>query len=163
MTIVPLILLIGLPGSGKSTWAKNFVGQHPNYSLVATDTIRERLYSDEAIQGDWRQIWRTVILEWQCGIQAIHQDRLQGVIYDATNVRRRYRRGAIATARELGFTHLTAYWFDVPLAICLERNYQRTRQVPEEILYRMHRQLMGAPPAVNEGFDELARVVLEDR
>ncbi|HEY9762570.1 MAG TPA: AAA family ATPase [Trichocoleus sp.] len=159
MTTVPLILLIGLPGSGKSTWARNFVNQHPAYLLVATDSIRERLYSDEAIQGDWRQIWRTVIAEWQDGIKAIQQDRLQGVVYDATNVRRRYRRGAIALARELGFTHLTACWFDVPLAICLKRNQQRSRQVPEEILYRMHRQLTGAPPAVEEGFDELARIV----
>lgn len=159
MVTVPLILLIGLPGSGKSTWARAFVSQYPTYSLVATDAIRERLYGNEAIQGDWRRIWRTVIVEWQSGIEAVHRSEIQGVVYDATNVRRRYRRGAIATARELGFTRLTACWFDVPLAICLQRNQQRVRQVPEEILYRMHRQLTGAPPAVEEGFDELSRIV----
>ncbi|MBD0336708.1 MAG: AAA family ATPase [Cyanobacteria bacterium Co-bin13] len=156
---VPLILLIGLPGSGKSTWAKNFVFQFPAYHWVATDGIRQRLYGDEAEQGDWMTIWRTVQAEWRADVAAICQGQLAGTVYDATNVRRRGRRDAIATARQIGFTHITACWFDVPLAVCLQRNRQRARQVPEEVMQRMHRQLTGAPPSAAEGFDQLARLI----
>lgn len=158
MVSVPLILLIGLPGSGKTTWAKGFVTQFSAYQLVSTDAIRQQLYGDEAIQGDWLVIWRTVLEQWQAGIRAIHQGDCQGVIYDATNARRRYRRDILVTARQLGFTTLIGCWFDTPLAICLQRNRQRPRQVPEAILYRMHRQLVGACPDRQEGLDELFRL-----
>lgn len=154
---VPLILLIGLPGSGKSTWAKNFVFQHPAYHWVSTDSIRARLHGDEAEQGDWLTIWRTVQAQWRTDVAAIRQGQLAGTLYDATNVRRRYRRDAIALARQIGYTHITACWFDVPLEICLHRNRHRSRQVPEEIIYRMHRQLTGAPPTLGEGIDQLSR------
>jgi predicted kinase len=162
MTDIPLILLIGLPGSGKSTWAAQFVAQRPGYRWVSTDDIRQRLYGDAAEQGDWLQIWQAVVQDWQTSADAVAQGLLQGVVYDATNVRRRYRRSAIAIARQCGFTHLTAHWFDLPLEVCLQRNRQRSRQVPEEIVLRMHRQLMGAPPTLAEGFDQLVRLGLED-
>ncbi|MBD0270249.1 MAG: ATP-binding protein, partial [Cyanobacteria bacterium Co-bin8] len=104
---VPLILLIGLPGSGKSTWAKHFVFQFPTYHWISTDSMRQRLFGDEAEQGDWMAIWRTVQAEWRADVAAIRQGQLAGTVYDATNVRRRYRRDAIATARQCGFTHIT--------------------------------------------------------
>lgn len=157
-TPVPLIFLIGLPGSGKSTWVQQFSRRHPGYGWVSTDQIRADLYGDEAVQGDWRAVWGRVQQQWQQGIDAIRAGQLQGVIYDATNARRRNRRDAIATARHLGFTQITAYWFDVPLAVCLARNRLRSRHVPDEVICRMHRQLMGAPPSLAEDLDGLVRL-----
>ncbi len=157
-------MLVGVPGSGKSTWARDFVLANPRYCIVSTDAIRAQLYGDAAIQGDWLRIWQQVIAQWQQAIAAIHQGSLAGVIYDATNARRRQRREAIAAARQTGFTAITLVWFDVPLSLALERNRGRgaevgpggrSQPVPADIIAAMHRQLQGAPPSVQEGVDRV--------
>jgi predicted kinase len=155
---VPLIVLVGIPGSGKSTWGRQFCAACPRYQIVSTDQIRATLYGDEAIQGDWSQIWARVLQEWQRGYGAIAAGDLDGLIYDATNARRRDRRIAITVARELGFAPIAIYWFDVPLALALARNQARSRQVPTEVIERMHRQIAGAPPGVEEGVDQVVRL-----
>lgn len=153
----PLILLIGLPGSGKSTWAARFRTDNPGYLLVSTDSLRAEIYGDEAIQGSWPTVWSVVQQRWRYGLVGIQQGSLKGVIYDATNVRRRYRRQVLTAARESGFAPLLAYWFDVPLDVCLTRNSLRSRQVPEAVLHRMDRYLQAAPPALEDGLDALCR------
>lgn len=153
-----LLLLVGLPGSGKSFWAQQFVMNQPGYRVVSTDAIRASLYGDAAVQGDWQQVWRQVLTQWQQGLRAIQQGQAVGVIYDATNARRRYRREAIAAARSLGFTHITLGWFDVPLAVALARNQGRSRQVPPAVIETMHRQLQAAPPTLAEGVDRIVKL-----
>lgn len=152
-----LILLIGLPASGKSTLARQLIAEWPSYQLVSTDAIRAQLFGSEAIQGEWLRVWRQVQGQFQTAValrsRAEPRERGQTVIYDATNVQRRQRRRAIALARETGFTHITGIWLRTPLLTCLERNRNRPRQVPEAAIFRMHRQLSGAPPAVDEGMD----------
>jgi predicted kinase len=158
MASIPLIFLIGLPGSGKSTWAKALIEQAPAYRWISTDCLRQQLYGDEAVQGDWLAVWQAVQAAWRDSAIAIRQGQQQGAIYDATNVRRRDRAVALAAARQLGFTYIAGCWFDLPLALCLARNQQRSRQVPTAVIHRMHRQLLGAEPALGEGFDQLLRL-----
>lgn len=150
-------MLVGLPGSGKSTWAREFVATHPRYRIVSTDAIRALLYGDEAIQGDWRQVWQGVMTEWRRGLGDMAQGTIDGIIYDATNAQRRQRRQVIATARGLGFCPIAIYWFDVPLSVAIARNQQRSRQVPSTVIERMDRQIQGAPPSLDEGADKLVR------
>jgi predicted kinase len=148
-----LILLIGLPGSGKSTLAKQLVAQYTQMSLISTDAIRGQLFGSQAVQGPWLLIWREVKRQFQ---ETIFTGRT--AIFDATNAQRRHRREVIALARDLGFTQITAIWVDTPVWLCLARNKRRSRQVPEEIILRMHRQLRDAPPSLEEGLDNLIRL-----
>ncbi|MBD6616382.1 AAA family ATPase [Komarekiella sp. 'clone 1'] len=143
-----LILLIGLPGSGKSTLAKQLMAECPQMQLISTDAIRGQLFGSEAIQGSWLLIWREIQRQFQ---QAIAVDKT--AIYDATNAQRRHRRELIALAQDTGFTHIAGFWVDTPVWLCLARNKRRSRQVPEEIILRMHRQLRDAPPSLEEGID----------
>ena len=103
-------------------------------------------------------IWQEILDQLRVGYRAIAQGTAAGVVYDATNVRRRHRREFIQAARGLGYQPLTGVWIDTPLAVCLERNSKRSRQVPAEIIERMSRQLMAAPPSVSEGLDGLERI-----
>ncbi len=152
------MLMIGLPGSGKSFLAANLQQKQPQSLIISTDAIRAELFGDEAIQGDWFGIWRRVEEQFRQAAQQIQSGQLKLSIYDATNARRRYRRDAIALARASGFTHLTGLWLDTPLPLCLARNQGRSRQVPEAIIRQMHRQLLGAPPHRSEGLDDLVRL-----
>jgi predicted kinase len=129
--ILPLILLIGLPGSGKSTLAEQWqAANRPSHRIISTDAIRAQLFEREDYQGPWLPIWRTV----------------------------EQRKAAIALARHSGFTQIIGVWVDPSLDLCLQRNRARTRQVPEAVILRMHRQLTAAPPAFAEGLDRLLHV-----
>lgn len=149
-----LILMIGIPGSGKSTWAAR-LQQQSGCLLISTDRIRANLFGDEAIQGSWLLIGREVQRQFQQAVKQIEAGQAAFAVYDATNTRRRYRRQALAIARSSGFTHITGLWLNPPLAICLERNRQRLRQVPEDVVQRMYRQLWSCPPRLREGLDLL--------
>jgi predicted kinase len=116
------------------------------------------LFGDEAVQGCWLNVWREVDRELRQAVQAIASGPTQQAIYDATNVVRKSRRQAIALARGTGFTHLTGIWLNEPLEVCLQRNQQRDRQVPDEVIERMNRRLWGAPPAIQDGFDCLIEI-----
>ncbi|MEH2237750.1 AAA family ATPase [Nostoc sp.] len=148
-----LILLIGLPGSGKSTLAKQLLAECPQMSLISTDAIRGQLFGSQAVQGPWLLIWREIEQQFQQAIATANT-----AIFDATNAQRRHRREVIALARDLGFTHIRGIWVDTPVWLCLARNTRRSRQVPEEIILRMHRQLRDAPPSLEEGLDSLIRL-----
>lgn len=152
-----LILLIGLPGSGKSTLAQQLIAETPHSLLISTDTIRGQLFGDEAIQGPWLLVWRQLQRQLEQAAFAINQGQATVAIYDATNAARRQRKDAIALCRDTGFTHITGLWFDTPIWLCLSRNHRRQRQVPEEVIFRMYRQLRDAPPSLADGFDELIR------
>jgi predicted kinase len=151
---IPLIFLIGIPGSGKSTLAARLMLQS-SCLLISTDQIRAELFGDEAVQGSWRLIWQEVQRRFAEAASQIQAGQANLAIYDATNARRRYRREALALARSTGFTSISGIWLNPSLEVCLRRNQQRLRQVPEEVLQRMHRQLWSCPPRLREGLDLL--------
>ena len=154
----PLIIMIGLPGSGKSTLAGSLLQEQPRM-LISTDKVRGLLFGDEAIQGDWAMVQREVWRQLRQALDRVQQGQICEAIYDATNARRRYRRQIIRQVRQLGFTHLTGLWLDTSLSLCLARNQSRSRRVPDEVIWRMHRQLSDAPPSLEEGFDRLLHYV----
>jgi len=156
--MIRLFFLIGLPGSGKSTLANALLTDCPDRALIATDKIRLDLYGDEAIQGDWLQVWQEVGQRFREAARQIQQDERSVAIYDATNVVRRQRREAIALARQSGFTHITGIWLNTPLWLCLQHTQQRDRQVPPDVIQRMSRCLQGAPPSRLEGFNGLIKI-----
>jgi predicted kinase len=150
-----LIVLIGLPGSGKSSFASSLAAKCPGSQVISTDAIRAQLFGSEAIQGEWLLVWHHVQRQMQ---QAVEQS--VGAIYDATNAVRTHRLEAIALARTTGVTHITGVWVDTPIQVCLEQNRSRSRIVPEEVIWRMHSSLVDAPPSLQDGLDCLIRYSL---
>ncbi|MBD3562542.1 AAA family ATPase, partial [Planktothrix sp. FACHB-1355] len=141
-----LIFLIGLPGSGKSSLAQKLVAEYPQRLLISTDTIRAKLFGDEAIQGPWFLVWDELTRQFQQAVEQIQLGQAKEAIYDATNAVCPQRREAIALARAIGFTHITALWLDIPVWLCLARNRRRQRRVPEDVIFRMYGRLREAPP-----------------
>lgn len=152
-----LILLIGLPGSGKSALAQQLLIEAPRRQLISTDAIRKQLFGDEAIQGSWLLIWQEVQWQFQQAVMQIKHNSRLDAIYDATNAQRSQRREVISLARKTGFTHIVGLWLDTPVWLCLTRNKKRDRTVPDDVIFRMYRQLRDAPPTLTEGLDCLKR------
>lgn len=125
--------------------------------LISTDAIRAQLFGDEAIQGAWLLVWRQIESQFRQALWQIEGGQAKEAIYDATNAARQQRKEALALARETGFTHITGLWLDIPVWLCLARNRRRQRQVPDEVIFRMHRKLRDAPPSLEDGLDRLIR------
>lgn len=153
-----LMLLVGLPGSGKTTLAAELLHQQTGACLISTDRIRQQLFGNEAIQGPWLKVWTEVGHQFQRAANQIETGQAEVAIYDATNAVRKQRRQAIALARTRGFSVITVIWLDTPLEVCLDRNRRRDRQVPEAVILQMHRCLIGAPPSLTEGLEGLVRL-----
>ena len=141
-----IIVAVGLPGSGKSTWFARR-GAHP----ISSDAIRLQLADDEADQTINSHVFTTVrhlLLQRICLGRPV-------TYIDATNLTRRDRRLYIEIAREHGCA-VDALWFDMPLSICQLRNAARGRVVPEYVMTLMAAKFI--PPSEQEGFGKVVRV-----
>jgi predicted kinase len=136
-----LIVLIGIPGAGKSTFFRErFAHTHLH---VSKDLMRN------ARNKDARQA-------------AMIREALahgKSVVVDNTNPRRMDRAAAIEIAHEFG-ARVIGYFFDVPLEDCVRRNAHRRGRahVPNVAIYVAAKRLEA--PAYDEGFDRLYRVTL---
>lgn len=52
-----LIITVGPPGSGKTTYAKKYIEEHPGTVHLSSDKIRAELWGNEAIQGDNNEVF----------------------------------------------------------------------------------------------------------
>lgn len=138
--------LIGLPGSGKSTFARKLNQQIPNSVIISTDEIRARLFGNEAIQGDWNQIERAAIE--QVHLAFAHE---QSIIYDATNVKVAWRSAFLNRVNDINAEWI-AWWIQTPVEICQQWNLMRSRQVPDNVIEIYAEHLNQTPPTVEEGF-----------
>ena len=135
-----IVVLVGLPGSGKSTYLKQM-----GVSGLSSDAIRKLLADDETDQTIHVRVFQTLryLLEQRLAIG-------RAVSYiDATNLTPEERGPYLAIGRAWG-CDVEAVFFDVPLDVCLGRNAGRPRGVPGEALAKMAAKL--APPSVEEGF-----------
>lgn len=129
-----IFMMIGLPGSGKSTIARKMDGVYVN-----ADQIRGRLYGSESQQGDPKKVFEEVERQVRSAIN----DGLD-VVLDNTNLIKRWRKQWIDMAP------CVAVVVPTPLEECLARNAARERKVPEDVIRRMASQY--EEPTLDEGF-----------
>lgn len=141
-----IVVLVGLPGSGKSTYLARFAA-----ASLSSDAIRKLLVDDETDQSANDRVFQT--------LRYLLRHRLalgRPVTYiDATNLTPEERRVYLGIGQSFGCT-MEAVFFDVPLAVCRERNARRQRVVPEEAMERLAAKL--TPPTVDEGFHKVTVV-----
>ena len=147
-----LIALSGVPGSGKSTFIRKFVDDHPDYGwqIIHPDAIREELTGDVNDQSRNKEVWALAY-------QRLREASAQGlpVIFDAT-LASPYIRREVAGSVPPEY-HRVLVSLDTPLEESLSRNKQRKRVVPEHVIRRMYTSLKENPPDRSEGWTRIIR------
>ena len=141
-----VVLAIGLPGSGKTTWYKR-----RGVTPLSSDMLRSILFDDITEQRYQGLVFSTLRSLLRARLIA----RMPWNYVDATNLSPHERRQWIKMAKSFGY-EVQAVFFDVPLAVCMERNSQRERVVTDEIMQKMAERLR--PPTFKEGFEKITVV-----
>lgn len=139
------LLLVGLPGCGKSTLAAAM----PAMVEINRDRIRERLFGSQRHHAHEGAVSRE-----HARLIRHHAARGEDLLISDTLTQRRSRRDLIGVLKGLGY-QVEVWVFDVAEATCLARNREREEPVPAEVIARMGRRLRQAPPSMAEGMDAL--------
>jgi predicted kinase len=146
-----VVLAIGLPGSGKSSWFKRH-SIHP----LSSDLLRELLFDDAQEQ----RFQDLVFSNLRSLLKARLIARRPMNYVDATNLTPHDRHSWIKLAKDYGY-EVQGVFFDVPLEVCLERHQRRGRAVPEDIMRKMAGKLK--PPTFEEGFSKITVVRVKQK
>jgi predicted kinase len=146
-----VVLAIGLPGSGKSSWFKRH-----NITPLSSDMLRALLFDDPTEQRFQDLIFSN--LRSMLKARLIARRPMNYV--DATNLSPHERNGWIKLAKDYGY-EVQAVFFDVPVEVCLDRNRRRERKVPEDAMRRMAGKLK--QPTFEEGFSKITVVRVKQK
>jgi predicted kinase len=146
-----VVLAIGLPGSGKSSWFKRH-SIHP----LSSDLLRELLFDDAQEQ----RFQDLVFSNLRSMLKARLIARRPMNYVDATNLTPQDRHSWIKLAKDYGYD-VQGVFFDVPLEVCMERHQRRGRAVPEDIMRKMAGKLKA--PTFEEGFSKITVVRVKQK
>jgi predicted kinase len=141
-----IIVLVGLPASGKSTWL-----ERRGLRALSSDEMRRTLADDATDQTIHRQVFAAL----RYLLRARLRIGRKTTYVDATHLTPRERRPYIEIARRSG-CRVEALYFATPIAECRRRNRRRKRFVPPAVIERMAARLV--PPSRAEGFDRVRTV-----
>lgn len=122
-----LICLAGIPGSGKTTWALEFLKMNPDFLYFSPDVYYERINGDDTIRDHTFEIWMSMFRD-------IHTAELAGrnVLIDSDNLTYAQRNQWIEWFPNFDI-HLLLF-LEEDFNVCLERVKNRRRTIPEKVM-----------------------------
>lgn len=142
-----LILTVGIPGSGKSSWIEK--NNYTNIPVVSRDVIRFQMLGNSKDDYFSKEdaVWKEYVHQIQC-----YLNNNSSVIADATHITKASRKKILDALNLDDKTDINIIYFDVPLDVCLERNAKRTglARVPDEAIKGMYNKLTA--PSFNEKY-----------
>jgi len=148
-----LYITVGLPGSGKSTYAKNFI-KDKDVEYLSSDELRAKFGSGETDQTCTNQVFAHI----KRTVDEFLKDG-KNVLVDATSVNRKERSDYIKTAKKYG-AKVVAIVFKMDRQSLIERNKKRGEQggrvVPDWVIDKMLAKY--EEPSYSEGIDVIIYV-----
>jgi predicted kinase len=137
-----IYILCGVPGSGKSTWARKQIEELDGKGIIISrDVIRfSMLGDDDAYFAHEDAVFDEFIKKIQ---EAINDQEHTSIFIDATHLNEKNRNKVLSRIWRMGDDVIIGVYFDVPLEECLRRNALRTGRalVPETVIKNMYESL----------------------
>ena len=153
-----LMMLIGIPCSGKSTWRAEYIKQNNGYIIIlSTDDYLEAATNRYGIT--YQQAFELYYKDAENHIRKLSEQAIEYkslVIWDQTNIAPKARIRKLKQFKDAGY-ELMAVYFPISLELAKERNANRFaatgKNIPEHIIENMYNTLV--PPSYDEGFDNI--------
>ncbi|MCF8783236.1 phosphatase domain-containing protein [Rhodococcus ruber] len=151
-----LLMLKGLPGSGKSTYARQLVAAS-QYTRVNKDDLRAMLHN-----GAHSKARESAVLAIRDAVVVDALNRGQNVVVDDTNFAPKHEARLRQIAREKG-AGFSVKFIDTPVETCIERDLIRPNSVGHKVILQMYDQYLKPQPASPPQIDpELPTAVICD-
>ena len=128
-----IILTKGLPASGKSTWAKQYIKDHPDTKRVNKDDLRAMLDNSR-----WSSSNEKFILKARNYIVQLALDSGNSVIVDDTNLNPIHEEEMLRVAKENEVGFEVHDFSDVSVDECIKRDLARPNSVGEKVIKDMY-------------------------
>ena len=149
MSVLTFYMMVGLPGSGKSTKAEQIKNEFCA-QVFSSDALRKEKFGDEKIQKDAAGIFKELLNRCAASLDSGYT-----TVLDATNLSYKKRMEFLKELDKkvsLAFSKICVL-MATPYEICCERNSSRERVVPDEAMKRMYCSFY--TPAYFEGWDDI--------
>lgn len=139
-----LNMLVGLPGSGKSTYAEM---HSTEYEIHSSDRLRKELLGDINDQTKNDKIFQELHRRIRADLKAGKK-----VMYDATNIKYKRRMAFLNELKDIECEKIATV-FVTPYETCLRNNWMRERKIPDDAIRKMY--LNWQTPYYFEGWDKI--------
>lgn len=138
-----IIITIGVPASGKSTWSKDYVRNNPSWIRVSRDDFRQMLKTAQMCEPKIEDLVTTLVNK------TIEQSLAKNlnVIIDNTNVNIKYINGFVDKFKYSADIDFRV--FDISLKKAIERDNNREMKVGEDVINRMYKQYIDLMDSFN--------------
>lgn len=138
-----ILVLIGIPASGKSTWSKDFVRRNPDYVRVNRDEFRLMLKNSQMCENKIEDMITSLV---HATIGESLAKKLN-VIVDNTHLKMKYITAIIDKFKHSADIHFRL--FDISVKKAIERDNDRDEKVGEGVIKKMHKDYL----ALLDSFD----------
>ena len=144
-----LVVTVGLPSSGKTSWVDDFIGENQGKAIdvISSDKIREEVFNDIEDQNHNSEVFDLMKRRTKESLSQGHV-----VIYEATNISSKRRRALLKELNKYYDKAICLFKYK-RLTACQIDNEKRDREVPSNVIDRMYRNF--EIPHKSEGFDEI--------
>src|SRR6266849_4881411 len=152
-----IIVLKGLPGSGKSYWCREYMKEHPDAVRVNKDDLRAMVHSSVYSKGKENEVLavRDFIIEQSLSIG-------KDVLVDDTNFVKKHLDRMEEIAAKFNAIVDIKDFSHVSLETCLEQNLRRSTQVREKVIRSMYNQYLRPEIPAIEHDSALPNAVIVD-
>lgn len=136
-----LLMLKGLPGSGKSTYARELVAKH-HYTRVNKDDLRTMLHNSTHSKHK-----EQTVLAIRDAVVMEALEKGSNVVVDDTNFAPVHEARLRDLAKSFG-AQFEVKFIDTPVETCIERDLKRPNSVGHRVIMQMYEQYLKPKPAV---------------
>jgi predicted kinase len=127
-----ILILVGIPASGKSTFAKDFIEKNPNYIRINRDDIRKMIRNLPMLDSRGEKL--VTDIEYSIAENAIEKGF--NIIWDNTHLKMSYINSIID--RFNSKSDILFNVFDIDVEVAIERDNNREAKVGEDIIRKMY-------------------------